>query len=86
MPPIDPPQDPEGWVLGFGTTVLLVLAGLLALLFWLWTIWRVIRDPSLPDAPRIAWLLAVVFLPVAGALAYWLFRPRATIAGPMQRL
>lgn len=86
MPPIDPPRDPEGWVLSFGATIVLVLLGLIAVLFCLWTLWRVIRDPSLPDVPKIVWVLVVILLPVVGALAYWMFRPRATIAGPMQRM
>lgn len=84
MPPTDV-QAAENWALGFGGTVALTLAGLVALLFWLWSVWRVLRDPSLPDARRIAWLLAVLLLPVAGAIAYWALRPRSTIAGPMQR-
>lgn len=84
MPPIDPPQDAEGWVLGYALTIVLVLLGLIAALLWLWTLWRVARNPVLSDVQRIVWFLVVFLLPVVGMILYALFRPKATIAGPMQ--
>lgn len=87
MPPIDPTtQDPGSWAFGFGLTVVLALAALVGLLLWFWTLYRVFRNPFLSDGQRIGWLLAVFFLPLVGMLLYALFRPRATIAGPMQQL
>lgn len=84
MPPFDPPQDAEGWALGYGLTIVLVLLGLIAALLWLWTLWRVARNPVLSDVQRIVWFLVVFLLPVVGMILYALLRPKATIAGPMQ--
>ncbi len=84
MPPIEPPQEPEAWVLGYALTIVLVLLGLIAALFWVWTLWRIVRSPVLSDVQRIAWFLVVLLLPVIGMILYALFRPKATIEGPMQ--
>ena len=85
MWPFDPPRDDESWVIAYGATILLVLAVILLVLFWLWGLRHALRNPELSDAARITWIAVIVLLPVIGVVLYLVFRPRATVAGPMQR-
>ena len=60
-----------GW---FGFLLLLLVAGIIGSVFWLWMLVDAIKNPALDDiVERIVWVLVVVFLHFVGhALVYFL--------------
>jgi len=55
----------------------IMLAGLLAFVFWIWMLIDAIKNPSLDGTQRIVWVLVIVFLHALGALIYF-FAGRST--------
>jgi hypothetical protein len=83
--PFGPPRDTEGWVGAYAGTMLFVLFGILAVMLVVWALISAIRNPFLADVPKVLWVLAILLLPVVGALLYAWLRPR-TFEAPMPRV
>lgn len=63
----------------FGLLFFLVAAviGLACFAFWVWMLVHAITNKGLSDGERIAWVLAVIFLPFVGSILYFFIgRPR----------
>jgi hypothetical protein len=45
--------------------------GLLGFAFWLWMLIHAIGNKALSDGEKIAWVLAVIFLPFLGSILYF---------------
>jgi hypothetical protein len=46
------------------------LVGIAAFVFWLWVLIDILKS-EFTGANKIAWLLAVILLPLLGAVLYW---------------
>jgi hypothetical protein len=59
-----------------------LLGGLLSLawlVFWIWMLVHAITNKGLGDGEKIAWVLAIIFLPCLGGLLYFFIgKPKAT--------
>jgi hypothetical protein len=59
-----------------------LLGGLLSLAwfaFWIWMLVHAITNKGLGDGEKIAWVLAVIFLPCLGVLLYFFIgKPKGT--------
>lgn len=53
-----------------GVIVLIVLGLLIPILPNLWAIWHIFHSDFATSAHKLGWLLAAMFLPVLGGLAY----------------
>lgn len=60
---------------------LVIIGGIISLLltvFWIWMLVHAIRNKGLSDGEKVAWVLAVVFLPFLGSVLYCIIgRPKA---------
>lgn len=62
-----------------GLFVILLCGGfsLAAFAFWIWMLIHAITNKGLSDGEKIAWVLAVIFLPFVGSILYFfLGRPK----------
>ena len=60
---------------GFGLIGLALSA--LWFVFWIWMLVHAITNKGVSDGEKICWVLAVIFLPVLGALLYFFIgRPK----------
>jgi hypothetical protein len=60
---------------GFG--LIFSLIGIACTLFWLWMLIHSITNKGLGDGEKIAWVLAVIFLPFLGSILYFFIgRPK----------
>ncbi len=51
--------------------------GILAFLFWIWMLVHALRNKGLSDGEKIAWVLAIIFLPFIGSILYFFIgRPK----------
>ena len=50
-----------------------VVIGLLVFVFVIWMLVHAITSKGLSDGEKIAWVLAIIFLPFLGALLYFFF-------------
>jgi hypothetical protein len=48
----------------------IVLLAIGSLVFWIWTIIDVAKNPTLTDNERLTWILVVAFLQFIGAVVY----------------
>ena len=49
----------------------IMLAGLLAFVFWIWMLINAIQNPGLGSTEKIVWVLVILFLHFLGALIYY---------------
>ena len=63
-----------GIVIGFfkliGVLASLVI-GLLSFAFWLWMLVHAIGNKALSDGEKVAWVVAIIFLPFLGSVLYF---------------
>ena len=67
----------------FGLLFVLFAAalGLACFVFWVWMLVHAITNKGLNDGERVAWVLAVIFLPVIGSVLYFFIgRPKGLAA------
>ena len=57
----------------FGLLWLLIWAvlGLIGFVFWLWMLIHAITNKGLSDGEKVAWVVAIIFLNLLGALLYF---------------
>ena len=63
----------------FGLIFVLISAavGLAGFAFWIWMLVHAITNKGLSDGEKIAWVLAIIFLPVIGCILYFFIgRPK----------
>jgi hypothetical protein len=70
----------------FGLIFVLISAavGLAGTIFWIWMLVHAITNKGLGDGEKIAWVLAIIFLPLIGCILYFFIgRPKgaAAVAG-----
>ena len=66
--------------LGILVTVGILAFGLLLSVFWLWALVDCARRISAGDTGLVGWLIAICLTHALGAVAYFLFGRRSTIA------
>jgi hypothetical protein len=52
-----------------------VLIAIPLLLIWVLTLVDILRRPDLRTSSKVLWALAVFFVPLIGAIVYWVARP-----------
>jgi hypothetical protein len=58
-----------------------IAISLAGFVFWLWMLIHAITNKGLSDGEKIAWVLAVILLPVIGCILYFFIgRPKGTAA------
>jgi len=60
-------------IFGFLFALLLIPLVLLGFVFWIWMLIDAIRNRSLSDGEKVAWVLVILFLHFIGALVYLIF-------------
>ncbi|HTL16306.1 MAG TPA: PLDc N-terminal domain-containing protein [Patescibacteria group bacterium] len=73
-----------GGIIGLFFLVLSAIIGLAGTVFWIWMLVHAITNKGIGDGEKIAWVLAIIFLPVIGCILYFFIgRPkgRAAVAG-----
>ncbi len=70
-------------ILGFlGLGLVGGLIGIIASIFWLWMLIDAILNPRLRGAPKLVWVLVVLFLHVFGAILYFVIGRGSGAVGP----
>ena len=73
-----------GFLGGLEALLLFVVGGLISLfcfVFWLWMLIHCLTNDGLPGSEKVAWVIAVVFLPFIGSLIYFFVgRPKRRAA------
>ncbi len=67
----------------FGLLVVMLCGGfgVAAFVFWIWMLVHAISNKGLGDGERVAWVLAVIFLPFIGSILYFFIgRPKGRMA------
>ena len=57
-------------IFGIGMFFVVCLVSLLLTAFWIWMLVDAIRNKGVSDGEKVAWVLAIVFLPFIGSLLY----------------
>lgn len=50
------------------------LLSLLAFVFWIWMLISAVTNKALGDGEKIAWVLVIFFLPLLGAIIYYIIK------------
>ncbi len=60
-------------VLGLACSAVSGLISLVGFAFWLWMLVDCLTSTALVGADKIVWVLVIIFLPVVGAIVYFIF-------------
>ncbi len=67
-------------IVAFGVVLFFWLIAALAFVFWLWALVDILRS-EFTGSNKIVWLIAVILLPLLGALLYWFIGREQKIGG-----